>query len=170
MNQLNNLLRRQAEGLITPEEQAELFQLTHRDEVVQGALRHARQLRRRRRVCAAAVTSVLLVAAVVATHVGGPTESDSSPLLAQTDAPQSVSQPVTPVAPVMEVTPAESAPVSHVATVEPVAESMPTLPAEESAAPQSLPDIHHEGDAVVACNSQCSPDSVISDIWRFLKV
>lgn len=186
MTNLENLLLRHAEGTLTPEEQHELDQLTHRDAVVGAARKRATQLRNRRIASVSAVASVLLVAGVVVAHLSGSGNMQvEQPLMAQADIPATIQ---TVVSPSSAVSQPENRPVS-VATVSrrPVVDAEPAAPITavqeaveeqprvESAASvrqyvdEVAPDVHTYSDIIVACNTDCTPDSVINDIWKFLK-
>lgn len=174
MTNIETLLRRYAEGTLTPEQQAELDALTHRQQVWQAANQQATDIRRRRRGSIAAVVSLCVVSAVfVLLRPASQGVSDAKPVVAQvqpqsvapTDAPMAINvamqdspdQEMLHVESVVEHTVAETVHASrqvasHPADVMPVAN--PVEPADQT---------------IVACNTQCSPDSVINDIWNFLR-
>lgn len=186
MTELEMLLRRYSEGDITPEELQQLDILTHKEEVWAGASARARVLRRQRVARMSVAASFLLVVAVglfFAFRTGGPVSATDSMLVASVDPPQMPSVDETPA--MVEESPVlsrrQTAP--SVRRVE-VAEARPVVP-EEVSVPEVLqedvqPAVRQEVSAegspstaagpVVACNSECSPDSVINDIWRFLRV
>ena len=62
MNQLETLLQRYKEGVITPDEQAELDRLTNRHQVFSAASAQASAMRRRRYAVVSSVASLLIVA------------------------------------------------------------------------------------------------------------
>ena len=64
MKRLENLLQRYNEGVITPEEKAELDLLTHRDEIFQAATVQATKIRRKRYITASSIASLAIVAGV----------------------------------------------------------------------------------------------------------
>lgn len=185
MNNIENLLRHQQEGSLTPEELDELNRLTHRDRVLQAAAQQARTLRRRQYFRASAVASVLIVAGIcfLALPSVNPKVSDT-PILAQSEAPSArevlTAQPaVVPDAPAVDqaAAPARQA-IGHKApapaAIAPSASERPnTVPAAnapvESLADELSPSAITTDDPIVACNTECSPDSVINDIWKFLR-
>lgn len=186
MTNLENLLLRHAEGTLTPEEQHELDQLTHRDAVVGAARKRATQLRNRRIASVSAVASVLLVAGVVVAHLSGSGNMQvEQPLMAQADIPATIQTVVSPSSAVSQPDnrPVSAATVSRRPIVDaepapPVAAALEAVgeqPQVESVTPvrqyvdEVAPDVHTYSDIIVACNTDCTPDSVINDIWKFLK-
>ena len=179
MKQIETLLQRYRNGEITPDEQAELNRLTHRDEILHAAASRAAKIRRQRTTVVSSVASVVIVAAVFLTiTANNSTPSADTPLLAQNviEVNEAPAQPQTaPLA-----APTKSSEVSTM-TEKPV--SAPKKAAETviehnntaQATPIStVSEVKHTEpsaslDPVVACNTQCSPDSVINDIWNFLK-
>ena len=180
------LLRRYSEGDITPEELQQLDILTHKEEVLAGASARARVLRRQRVTRMSVAASFLLVVAVglfFAFRTGNPAIATDSMLAASVD--PSLMPSVDEASATVEESPMPSrkqaAP--SVRKVE-VAEARPVI-LEEVSVPEVLqedvqPAVRQEvstegtpstaSGPVVACNSECSPDSVINDIWRFLRV
>ena len=186
MNQLETLLHRYQEGIITPEEKAELDQLTRRQEVFEAASAQAASMRRKQYTVVSAVASLLIVVGVVFTlwsPAGG--ASSDSPLVAQS---REVQPPVTDDA-VAQQRPAIQPAAQPLATIQPAAEEpvevQESTPIAEPAKPAPIrretapampvtvemvePSAIIASEPVVACNTQCSPDSVINDIWNFLK-
>ena len=181
MSNLENLLRRYQEGSLTPDELSELNQLTHRDKVFAAACQQAQGIRRRRRAVVAGVAAVLVVTGAVF-YIQSSTDNmlGDSPVVAQADVPRpaevglpSVSIPTAPN--VVEVVSTSSTNVNHYDTavlqpkpglVSPVVVEQPVNveTVVESQEPSVVAD-----DPIVACNTQCSPDSVINDIWKFLR-
>ena len=188
MNQLETLLQRYREGVITPDEQAELDQLTNRHRVLTDATNRAAVLRRRRRSTISAVASLMIVAGIAytlwLTTDGG---LDNRSMVAQYNAGQP---------PVVSINDAvhqnqvqQSEPALQPTRIDSIASSQAiiqppidppksdktitttrTVPSPEvlntdAMAPAPIP----ASETVVACNTQCSPDSVINDIWNFLK-
>lgn len=179
MTNLEDLLRRHAEGTLTPDQQAELNLLTHREQVVRAATLRASQIRRRRNASVAAVASVLLVAGSI--FFTRPSADSSMaadmPVVAKTEVP-SVDIPISEVSEAEEVVAPALLPTSTVETkIESiVSEPMRPVRSRQAEVPESTvdlnqmaPEVINSGDAVVACNTQCSPDSVINDIWNFLR-
>lgn len=185
MDNIENLLRRHCSGEITHEEQLELERLTHREQVLAAAARRAKVLCMRRRVGVVAV-SLLLVGGVSAflPHLAG--QGSEAPMVAVVTVPECEGADVIPadVSPLvgfkgmgMAETVTDDAGRSTTAamgvpavSVQPKKPSVATgcaekvRPAEDRVASQ--PSV---AATVVACNTSCSPDSVINDIWRFLR-
>lgn len=179
MSQIEILLRRYAEGTITPEEQCELDQLTHRNLVVEGSKGRARRIRRRRSARAAAVASVAAVAVAGAFVFFRPPEAGGAsyaPVLASAEPSAALAAPAAGEhrAPAEKAVEKSVSDAGAAAAVQP----QPAAPREAPAAPAeavetlAVPATAFAGgdSPVVACNSQCSPDSVINDIWNFLRV
>ncbi len=178
MKELESLLKKYAEGTITQEEQSQLEQLTHRDRVVSAAGQQAVAIHRRRVVRIGTVASIAVVLAVGATFLFRPSVQEAkneAVLVAETDV-QSV-QPIAIPSVQEEVQTPVSRPKQPVLTTMDVAE---VTPAEQQVMVEKvvltelqdevMPAVVISSDPVVACNTQCSPDSVINDIWKFLKV
>ena len=181
MKQIETLLQRYRNGEITPEEQAELNRLTHRDEILNAAASRAAKIRRQRTTVVSSVASVVIVAAVFLTiTANNSTPTADTPLLAQNviEVNEAPAQPqIAPLAAPTE----SSKPTVSTMTEKPV--SAPKKAAETviehnntaQATPiNAVSEVKHTEpsaslDPVVACNTQCSPDSVINDIWNFLK-
>lgn len=180
MKRLENLLQRYNEGVITPEEKAELDLLTHRDEIFQAATVQATKIRRKRYITASSIASLAIVAGVFFTIFNTTNPNpDSSTVVAQADihetpmhsetitaplpATESTTQPSAQHQPVEQPTPTQKQAIRPVETTprEPIAKKIESL--SNNTEPLSVTD------PVVACNTQCSPDSVINDIWNFLK-
>ena len=186
MTELEMLLRRYSEGDITPDELQRLDVLTHRDEVWAGASARARVLRRQRVTRMSVAASFLLVVAMglfFAFRTGNPAIATDSMLVASVDQSRMPSVDATPATVEESPVPSGQQAAPSVRIVE-VAEARPVVP-EEVSVPEVLqedvqPAVRQEVSAggapstvtspVVACNSECSPDSVINDIWRFLRV
>ena len=158
MSSIENLLRRRQEGTITDEELIELNLLTHRDQVIEAATQRA----------------------------NGPIAD--GPLMAQAEAPSTPAvqsdadapQPKTPtVAAASKDEDTFQLNVQHdVKATKPVMQAAPSsndmeyvsaVQHYEAVADEMEPSVSYEGETVVACNTQCSPDSVINDIWKFLR-
>ena len=186
MNQLETLLHRYKEGVITPEEQAELDQLTHRHEVFNAAREQASSIRRRQYSIVSSVASVLIVVGViVAMWSRQGSAMPDTPLVAQSGEVQipavlDTAVPQTPARIQTEAMPNANARMSTEETVvhretAAVAEPSKSAPARREPTPAvqdiaaAEPSSYSVSEPVVACNTQCSPDSVINDIWNFLK-
>jgi hypothetical protein len=188
MTELESLLRRYAQGDITQEELQRLDTLSHRDEVLAGAAVRARTLRRQRAArmtVAASVAVVVALVAVIALRVGNPAGVADNVLEASMTTPPAVTTTLETMAVPAEVQAparqtARPAAAREVAQAVPPAERNVPQPAAEALQEPPVPvqvreevpvTVHGaEGYPVVACNSECSPDSVINDIWRFLRV
>jgi len=187
MSNIENLLRRQYEGTITPEEQSELDRLTHRDQVIEAATHRAKVLRRRQLAGVTGVASVLIVAGAV--FFMRPTVNSSSggtPIVAKTDVPKVVVTEIEEAGVPSSTMQIEEAPEKAVKEVSVKDESVvkPSVSRQDSSpvvAPKSVQPVQVESvndvqptvipdcEPVVACNTACSPDSVINDIWKFLR-
>lgn len=178
MSNIENLLRRHAEGTLTPEEQSELNRLTHRDQVFEAAGRRATQLRRKQYYRLSAIASVLVVGGFLyfmRPTVGG---VQSGPMMAEVSSTEVANPQVedwdveikanetvhsefadkkTPEAP-SEVK-ADTTPSRYLQHHADKAEALEELTPATMTAPEP----------VVACNTDCSADSVINDIWKFLR-
>lgn len=187
MSNIENLLRRQYEGVITPDEQSELERLTHRDQVIEAATRRAKVLRRRQLAGVTGVASVLLVAGVIffVNPSVGEMKKDK-PMIAKTEIPEII----TPKVAAPEPTPSVASVKTNIVEsdkpfldkVEPALKSpvvrQDSTPVVVSETEQSIlndkaddiqPTIISDSEPIVACNTACSPDSVINDIWKFLR-
>lgn len=184
MNQLETLLQRYKEGVITPGEQAELDRMTNRQEVFNAASAQASAMRRRRYAVVSSLATLLIVAGIAYTawNSNG-TDMSDSPMVAQYSAektpvavdsfvrqdavqqanarPQQSSSPDISVATKSE--PQASNP--GIATKTPRVHTSVVTVENNVTEPSAIPIT----ETVVACNTQCSPDSVINDIWNFLK-
>ena len=182
MSNIENLLRRHYEGVITQEEQSELDCLTHRDQVISAANKRARVLHHRRMAGATGVASVLLVAgAIFFLHPSYDPAKAEFPTVARTDVPKMpVSIPTQPSI-VIETPQNQSRPADVRMALDETA--VPTVHKEQPAAIEPVatqsdgpqvddivpPTVITDSETIVACNTACSPDSVINDIWKFLR-
>ena len=189
MSSIENLLRRRQEGTITDEELIELNLLTHRDQVIEAATQRAKVIRHRRYAGISGVASVLVVVGLFFTiHHNSNGPIADGPLMAQAEAPSTPAvqsdadapQPKTPtVAAASKDEDTFQLNVQHdVKATKPVMQAAPSsndmeyvsaVQHYEAVAEEMEPSVSYEGETVVACNTQCSPDSVINDIWNFLK-
>ena len=186
MTELEMLLRRYAEGDITPDELQRLSILSHRDEVLADAASRAKTLRRQRATrmsMAASVALVVAVIVVVALRSGSLSGVNDTVMVADATTPAAT---VSPIEVAAEPVPQVAMPVHRQArrtTIQEVAEDIPVGIVDEKAAAAVVAQQEEhryeeprmtehavDGYPVVACNSECSPDSVINDIWRFLRV
>jgi len=159
MNNLESLLRHHAEGNLTPEERKELDQLTHRDDVFHAATTRAKHLRRRQWTIASSAAALLLVVSIGGTMILRPSATPnaiSSPLVVAQQM-----QPQTPTT--YSETPLETT-VKHT--------SKPVVKQLEPVVTDTILMTTTEGTekTIIACNNDCTPDSVVSDIWKFLRV
>ena len=179
MKEIETLLQKYSDGTLSSEELDHLNRLTHRDAIVGHATQEADAARRRRTVLLSTTASVLLVAATGLTLWLRPAASgtEEATLIAQetreirstmqeipADAPEAPATTGTPSPRQKASLRAKTGPEAP-APATPVATRPTPVAVEEMATP-----ITESSDPVVACNTQCSPDSVINDIWRFLQV
>ncbi len=179
MKEIETLLQKYSDGTLSGEGLEQLNRLTHRDAIVGHATQKADTARRRRTVILSTTASVLLIAATGMTLFLRPTATGTgeAPLMAQqTREIRSTMQETPAVAPETPATTVAPAPSQKAlqrakegsetpAPATPVAARPTPAAVEEMATP-----ITETSNPVVACNTQCSPDSVINDIWRFLQV
>ena len=181
MSRMDNLLSRYHEGSLNPEELDELNRLTHRDQVLHVANQQARSINRRRYTAVTGVAAVLLVTGVI--FFVSPSVDNAlpdSPVVAKADMPK----PSGIVPDVQSVhTQRESTfnmeETNHktrqydTTVLQPKPSLVSPIPAEhlvnvetvvEQLEPSAIVD-----EPIVACNTECSPDSVINDIWKFLR-
>lgn len=179
MKELESLLKKYAEGTITQEEQSQLEQLTHRDRVVSAAGQQAVAIHRRRVVRIGTVASIAVVLAVGATFLFRPNVQEAdheAVLMAKTDTRSTISTVEEPQMQEEVQTPVSQQKQPVLTTIDvaevPPAEQKVMVETVVSAELQDevMPAVVISSDPVVACNTQCSPDSVINDIWKFLKV
>ena len=178
MNDIDNLLRRYQEGNLTPGELAELNELTHKDRVFESACREAKTIRRRRVSAVVGVAVVVMVVGLSFVHPPMNRELVDSPMVAQVDAPQVttgmatdssvdiVSETKSNELPVVSRVRQQDSGTKSPALLMASAEEVERPAAVESDVVETLTVVD---DLIVACNSQCSPDSVINDIWKFLR-
>lgn len=189
MSTIENLLRRRQEGTITDEELIELNQLTHRDQVIQAASHRAKVIRHRRYAGILGVASMLVVVAMFfAIHPSSNNSFGDGPLMAQAEAPtvptmQQDANPPQPMNPIvagaskeedsfqLNVQQKDKA-VESMSQAEPSTSDIVSYSAQqyyEAVVEEVEPSVNYSAETIVACNTQCSPDSVINDIWKFLR-
>ncbi|MBR6990724.1 MAG: hypothetical protein IKH97_00715 [Bacteroidales bacterium] len=181
MKNLETLLRRYNEGDLNAEELDELNRMTHRDQVLQAANMRVRAIKRRRYSAVAGVAVVLLVTGVF--FFARPSVDNQlaeTPIMAQADVPTlSEEESGMPVVskqeePTQQMTSIETRMLQHDTSIlQPKPKLVSVVPVEQAVSEevdveQLEPPIVSE-DPIVACNTQCSPDSVINDIWKFLR-
>lgn len=176
MKEIDVLLEKYANGELTAEEQDELNRLTHRDKVLSAAGTQAHQLKRKQWTRVSVLASLLIVASIGTTLYLRPaaTTEENAPVVAQAVVKQESK--TAEVAPMdIPVEPQTTPHKQMVAKAEtPAPHAAEAVVAVEQAAVEPIQamsevPVHIETESVVACNTQCSPDSVISDIWKFLK-
>ena len=183
MTKLETLLQQYADGTLTPEGQDELNRLTHRDQVLASASMQAGKIRRKRIAVASTVATTLIAAGILfplthknqaisdntplvaQNHTATPAVDDTTTLTVETTSPATTlpDDPVvntsTQKAATTVVTPAKTPAATAVRTE-------PKQPAHNRIFTE--PAVTTNDEPIVACNTQCSPDSVINDIWNFL--
>lgn len=177
MKDIEKLLCRYQEGGLSPDELAELNRLTHRESVMEAAFKQARAIKVRRYSIVAGVAVVLAVAGTVFHAQSGLGDATEMPIVAQAEVPKpyevvevpettNVSQTKEPKA-VSDVVVRshDTAVISPKPQLAPVATVEPTV---EAIVEQHEPSVVAT-EPIVACNTECSPDSVINDIWKFLR-
>jgi len=187
MSTLDNLLRRHEEGTLSHEELEQLNQLTHRDQVLQAAIQRAGHIRRRRRIGVTSFASIILVAGIFIFTQNSVNDSISdSSTMAQADVPPTtdiltdndVSLPTTPAQITLKENALPTSSDTHIDTIRPSVRPTPisVTPTHkmeaatiETVIDEIEPSIDGMPETIVACNTQCSPDSVINDIWKFLR-
>ena len=187
MNKLETLLQQYCNGEISQDGMAELERLTRRDEIMQSASRKATKIVHRMLAARSAVASVLIVAAAYFALMPTSTRmTGDAPIVAQNALPLSEKTIAgeEPVAQARETTVwdnAQHATAKHTAANSQEEEkgitayhnSTPAATGRQETAPQPAQSqaVAHSAtqETIVACNTECSPDSVINDIWNFLK-
>ncbi len=181
MKNIETLLRRYKEGDLNAEELDELNRMTHRDQVLQAANMQVRAIKRRRYTTVAGIAAVLLVTSVFFfARPSVDNQLTEMPVVAKTDVPTlDETVPSTP----MVSNQTESKQVGGLietgtrqhdtAILQPKPRLIPVAPVEqivnEGVDMEQLEPSIVTDDPIVACNTQCSPDSVINDIWKFLR-
>lgn len=184
MGNIENLLRRQYEGTITPEEQSELDRLTHRDQNILVATQRAMALRRRNQARVVGVASVLLVVGAIFLVRSFVVATEDEPyLIARTEMamPQiAESKTASSVIPARRVLiDSNKFALDKEESIEEVTieRQIPTSVVPPSIGQSVLDEVDADirsstisnSEPIVACNTACSPDSVINDIWKFLR-
>lgn len=178
MNNLEYLLRRHAEGSLTPEEKTQLDMFTHHDDVMKAANQRAGQIRRQRGLGISAAASVLIVAGFFFLHNGTSETLSGSPVTAEAEIPtatavQSEKAPVQPLPAAAETAYSKTSIIRHDTTsklrqardTEPI---QAVEPSTTNLSEEIASDVHLAPSPIVACNTECSPEDVIDDIWKFL--
>ena len=178
MKNIEELLLRYRDGSLTPDELAELNQLTHRDRVMDAARKQARAIKVRRYTVVAGVAAVLAVAGTVFHTQSAFDGAADMPMVAQAEvpspnkaaAPEVTSMPQTGETKAVTVKDVRS---YDTAIISPKPRLVSADPVEQPANMETIVEQQEPSmlasDPVVACNTECSPDSVINDIWKFLR-
>lgn len=186
MNHIETLLKHQQDGTLSPQELDELNQLTHKNAVFAAAERCATKIRRRRMTGVAAAVSIILVAGTLFISHPTPTSNPSQGTIVAQNNMDAVVAPSTPLKKNHPTTNDQTLPAlrpaigDHHATIMQHDSSIiiPATPDKEwkeevveTICPEYVdqPFVTMTPEPVVACNTQCSPDSVINDIWKFLR-
>lgn len=178
MKELEILLKKYADGTLSSDEKDELNLLTHRENIVAHASKQASAARRRRIVGMTTAASLMIVIATSLTFYQyfSPSDSSSTPLVAQqttTILPTTQETYETITTPLVEDNPTTITE-RTVSASQAFGKANLSIPTDTKTAPviveEVVPSNTEAPNQVVACNTQCSPDSVINDIWRFLQV
>ena len=179
MSNIETLLRHREDGTITSEELEQLNLLTHRDTVLNNATMKAKRIRRKRNTClTAAVAVVAVIGILTTTQQNLPYNTGDTPLVAQnTIKPNQQPDVITSVKQDLNVQSVAIKQNKHtIKSDDSASETNQGMP-QESEQPliesvvttEATQPTTFETEPVVACNTQCSPDSVINDIWKFLR-
>ena len=159
-NEMQRLMEKYREGLLSDAEMETLNALAHKDEVMDAASHRAAGIVRRRTALCGTVAMVCLM---VGAGVWMMSPKQEAPLLAEAKVPEVLAEPM--------VTPSAESSAEENPRVE--EKSRPVATASRSLKPadiqESLP-VEEVKEPVVICNNQCDADSVINDIWKFLSV
>ena len=159
-NEMQRLMEKYREGLLSDAEMETLNALAHKDEVMNAASHRAAGIVRRRTALCGTVAMVCLM---VGAGVWMTSPRQETPLLAEAKAPEVLVEPT--------VTPLEESTIAENPRVEEKSRPIVTNPVAVKPADieESLP-VEEVKEPVVICNNQCDADSVINDIWKFLSV
>ncbi len=159
-NEMQRLMEKYREGLLSDAEMETLNALAHKDEVMNAASHRAAGIVRRRTALCGTVAMVCLM---VGAGVWMTSTRQETPLLAEAKAPEVLVEPT--------VTPLEESTVAENPRAEEKSRPVVTNPVAVKPADieESLP-VEEVKEPVVICNNQCDADSVINDIWKFLSV
>lgn len=167
LDDIQLLLQKYQAGTLSPDENAELNRLTHKDEVLATAFHKADGIVRRRRMRYASFALTGLVLLGVGIWIGHPTQMDTPMIAELQEVPAAVVDEV-PAAihtqPTVTREPVKAEERIQAATTRPVKAAkvapQPVAPIKVSPAA--------EEQTIVVCNTQCEADSVITNIWKFL--
>lgn len=159
-NEMQRLMEKYREGLLSDAEMETLNALAHKDEVMNAASHRAAGIVRRRTALCGTVAMVCLM---VGAGVWMMSPKQEAPLLAEAKVPEVLAEPM--------VTPSAESSVAENPRVEEKIRPVVTNPVAVKPADieESLP-VEEVKEPVVICNNQCDADSVINDIWKFLSV
>lgn len=169
---IETLLKKHEEGSLTDEERDLLETATGKATVMSQACQRATMLRRRRVGMAAGLCSLLLVAGAI---VLWQPKAEEMPKMATLSQPQTVREPL----PQAETEAAQELPLQEAHSGLEKVQAAVTLPVakyprtQRTVVPQQAKETTVALQVVeapqVSCNLQCDADSVISDVWKFLK-
>ena len=178
MKNIEELLLRYQEGSLSPDELTELNQLTHRDRVMDAARKQARTIKVRRYSVVAGVAVVLAVAGTVFHTQSALDGAANLPMVAQAEVPSPSKATASEAASMPQVEETKAVTVKGVrsydtAIISPKPQLVSVDPVEQPANIETIVEQQEPSmlasDPIVACNTECSPDSVINDIWKFLR-
>ncbi len=185
MGNIENLLRRQYEGSITADEQSELDRLTHRDQIISAATCRAKAIRLRYRIFVSLASVLLTVGIIFLVRPSVCDTEEESYLIAKTRMMEVPSK-IVGIGLVSSATPVQNilidsnrsvlnktGSVEKTTITETIVESNAATDVDQPVINES-DDVRHnlaisDIEPIVACNTACSPDSVINDIWKFLR-
>lgn len=177
MSNIEQLLKQQYEGSLSFDDEKKLNELTHRSQVLENANKRAREIRHRQ-LNIVGIACVVLVGAgtIFAMQSVKRYNIKEGQLIAsatqktediKTNNPESVlMQEVDNSLFSTEKAASTTAPRTKNSAS---AEFKQKEPAEIEESEIVPPTSNISDETIVACNTQCSPDSVISDIWKFLQ-
>lgn len=178
MSNIEQLLKQQYEGSLSFDDEKKLNELTHRSQVLENANKRAREIRHRQLNIVGIACVVLvgagtifamqsvkrsnikegqLIASATQKTEDTKTNNQKSVLMQEVDDALFSTEKAasTTLAPRTKNTAS--------------AEFKQKEPAEIEESEIVPPTSNISDETIVACNTQCSPDSVISDIWKFLQ-
>lgn len=178
MSNIEQLLKRQYEGTISPKEEQILNEITHRSQVLGNAERRSYIIRSRRIKLSGTICSILFIAGIIYTLQTNKTPklSDASQIATISTNEMVVTdtcilfrqQEVDGQINLLAETNHKSTKYTHHSTTESSYSNDSDNGIVSVEACPETPTTPIREETVVACNTQCSPDSVINDIWNFL--
>ena len=177
MSNIEQLLRRYGEGNLSPEELSELNQLTHRNQVLESAQRQAKTIHRRRNAVVGIVAVFAVTGGIFFARPSADNKLSETPMVARTEMPsltEPAAMPSLKEAAPKRIASAPNARQQDVAILQQESTPIPSAQEEQSinetaAVVEQLEPATIVDETIVACNTECSPDSVINDIWKFLR-